>query len=243
MKHVLALILAALLLAACSGAPSTASTPGSPSLPPTTITTGDEAAARVIEANPSLAGIGPHDPNMIGECCSWQGSATGDGFTVTFEVGWGDCPAGCIDRHSWTYAVSRDGAVTLIDEQGPPVPPGVPGAGSSGSTGGGGILPGGTGVQGRVMAGPTCPVVKVNDPACADRPLGGVTIVVLTANGNEAGRTTSDQDGFYAFALPPGPYTLEPQSAEGMIRGSPPIDVVVGDGVVSVDIPYDTGIR
>ena len=73
--------------------------------------------------------------------------------------------------------------------------------------------------------------------------MGGVTIVVLTANGNEAGRTTSNQDGSYAFALPPGPYTLEPQAAGGIIRGSPPIDVVVPDGVVTIDIPYDTGIR
>ena len=55
-------------------------------------------------------------------------SETGDCYTVTFVVGWGDCPAGCINRHSWTFAVSKDGAVTIAAEQGPPVPPGTPGS-------------------------------------------------------------------------------------------------------------------
>jgi hypothetical protein len=242
-----AVVLAAFLIAGCSGAASTPAPSGPPTPAPTTIATLEDAAARVIQLNPGLAGVGPKDPNLIGGCCWWQGAPTGDGFTVTFQVGWGDCPAGCIDNHSWTYAVARDGAVSLIDEQGSPVPSGVPGAGSGtgggGSTGGGGILPGGTGIQGHVLAGPTCPVVRPNDPNCADRPLAGVTIVVLTANGTEAGRTTTDANGFYAITLPSGPYTIEPQQAEGMLRGSPPIDVVVGDGIVTVDVPYDTGIR
>ena len=160
----------------------------------------------MIELNPTLAGVEPKDPNLIGACCWWEGSATGDGFTVRFEVGWGDCPAGCIDRHSFTFAVARDGAVTLLNEDGTRIPPGMPGSGvgsgggpgssgggTDGSTGGG-ILPGGTGIVGRVLAGPTCPVERPDDPACADQPLSGVTVVVLTANGNEAGRTTSDQE-------------------------------------------------
>jgi hypothetical protein len=241
MKRFLAAILFTVLFGACSGA---AATPAAPTPAPTTIATLEDAAARVTELNPGLAGIGPKDPNLIGGCCFWEGEQTGDGFTVRFEVGWGDCPSGCIDRHAWTYAVSRDGAVTLTNETGSPVPSGVPGAGSSaGGTGGGGILPGGTGIQGHVLAGPTCPVAKPNDPACADRPLADATIVVLTANGSEAGRTTTDATGFYAFNLPPGPYTIEPQAVQGMMRGSPPIPVVVGNGVVTVDVPYDTGIR
>jgi hypothetical protein len=241
MKRSLAAILAVLLLAGCAGA---ASTPAPPTPAPTTIASVEDAAARVIEVNPSLAGIGPQDPTLIGGCCSWTGSETGDGYTVTFEVGWGDCPSGCIDRHRWTYAVTKDGAVTLLDEQGPPVPSGVPGAGTGGGGGtGGGILPGGTGIEGHVLAGPTCPVVTVNDPSCNDRPMGGVTIVVLTADGAEAARTTTDPSGHYAIPLPPGPYTLEPQPVHGFVRGAPSIQVVVVDGVVTVDVPFDTGIR
>src|SRR6187401_650791 len=151
MTRLLSLSLAVLLLAACSGAAG--SSPGSPTPAPTTISSADEAAARVMEVHPELAGIAEKDPTIIGGCCFWEGSATGDGYTVRFEVGWGDCMSGCIDRHSWTFAVSADGAVTLLDEQGStPVPSGVPGAGmdpgsGGGSGGGGGILPGGTGVE------------------------------------------------------------------------------------------------
>ena len=252
MLRILVSILSLILLVGCSGAASSSapSTPVASTPAPTTIATVEDAAARVIELYPTFAGIGPTDPNLIGGCCSWQGSATGDGYTVTFEVGWGDCPAGCIDRHAWTFAVTRDGIVTLLDDSGSPVPPGVPGSGvgsgggSDGSSGGGGgILPGGTGIEGHVIAGPTCPVVRLNDPACADRPLAGVTLIVLTAAGDEAARTTTDADGHFGFSLPPGPYTIEPQPVDGMLRGSDPIPVLVGDAVVTVDVPYDTGIR
>ena len=246
----LPLALLLLVIGACAGAASSGAPSGSPTPAPTTISSVDEAAARVMEVHPELAGIPAKDPTIIGGCCFWEGSATGDGYTVRFEVGWGDCLSGCIDRHSWTFAVSTDGAVTLLDEQGSsPVPSGVPGAGmdadgGGGSTGGGGgIVPGGTGVEGHAMAGPTCPVARPNDPACADRPVVGATLVFLTAEGVEAARTTTDADGFYAVPLPPGRYTIEPQPVEGMMHGSPPIPVVVADGVVNVDIPFDTGIR
>lgn len=248
----LLIALLTVLVAACAGAASNgAPPPGSPTPAPTTIASVEEAAARVAEVHPELAGIGPHDPDMIGGCCFWEGSQSGDGYTVRFEVGWGDCPAGCIERHAWTFAVSAAGGVTLLAEQGSPVPPGVPGAGmatgggsdGSDASGAGGLPPGSTGIQGQVLAGPSCPVERPNDPACADRPIPGVTVLVLTATGTEAGRTTTDENGFYAFALPSGPYTLEPQPVEGMMRGPGPIDVVVEDAVVTVDIPYDTGIR
>ena len=32
---------------------------------------------------------------------------------VTFEVGWGDCQAGCIDRHTWTWDGGADGSTVL----------------------------------------------------------------------------------------------------------------------------------
>jgi len=253
MTRTFASLLLLLALVACSGAASTeqpSTSPGQPTPAPTTIASIEDAAARVIEQYPSFAGIGPVDPNVIGGCCSWQGTETEDGYLVTFEVGWGDCPSGCIDRHAWTFAVTRDGAVTLVEDRGSPVPSGMPGSdlgdgpgGSSGIGGGGGILPGGSGISGRALAGPTCPVVTVDDPSCDDRPLAGVTLVVLTSNGVEAGRTTTDANGAYSFTLPAGPYTLEPQPVEGMFRGAQPIPVTVGDGVTVVDVLFDTGIR
>ena len=49
-------------------------------------------------------------------------------WQVVYTVGWGDCQAGCIDQHTWTYQVTPDGTVTLISEEGSPVPSGGGGA-------------------------------------------------------------------------------------------------------------------
>ncbi len=198
------------------------------------------AAARVAEVVPGFAGVGPKDPNIIGGCCFWEAHQTPDGHEVTFEVGWGDCQAGCIERHRWTYTVSWIGAVTLLTDSGDPVPPGVPGPGGGS---GGGIGPGGTGIQGRVLAGPTCPVVTLDDPSCDDRPVAGATILVLDVRGTEVARLLTDAGGNYAVALPAGQYTIEPQPVEGFMHLAKPVAVTVGDGVASVDIAFDTGIR
>ncbi len=124
MKTPLALLLLVSLIAGCaSGAAAPTTEP---------VTTAEAAAARVIAENPALAGIEPENPDMIGACCFWRAEESADGYRLEFEVGWGDCPAGCIDRHRWTYEVARDGSVELIAEEGPPVPAGVPGAEGSG---------------------------------------------------------------------------------------------------------------
>jgi hypothetical protein len=238
MRTLLAAAALALLLAACSGAASPTSSP-IPTPTSVTVTTPAQAAARVIAQVPSLAGIEEQDPDLIGGCCFWQATETGQGFEVTFEVGWGDCPAGCIDRHHWVYSVGRDGSVELISENGPPVPSGVPGAGG----GGGGILPGGSGIQGVVSAGPTCPVVTANDPNCNDRPVAGATILILDASGREVARLVTDAAGRYAATLPAGPYTVEPQPVEGLLGTAEPVAATVRDGFVTVDLAYDTGIR
>ena len=138
----------------------------SPELPTVTHQPG-HAARPSVEVVPGFAGIGPKDPNIIGGCCFWEAVQSSDGHDVTFEVGWGDCQSGCIERHRWTYSVSSNGAVTLVAESGEPVPSGVPGPGGGSPGGGttGGIPPGGTGIQGRVLPA-DLPVVTVNEPSC-----------------------------------------------------------------------------
>jgi hypothetical protein len=236
----LALAAVAIIVVGCAGGAGSTQPPRpSPSAPTVTVTTAEQAAARVAEVVPGFAGIGPKDPNIIGGCCFWEAVQTADGFEVTFEVGWGDCQAGCIERHRWAYTVSREGAVSLLTEGGDPVPSGVPGPGGSS----GGVVPGGTGIQGRVLAGPTCPVVTVNDPSCNDRPVAGATILVLDIRGAEVARLLTDANGNYTVALPSGPYTIEPQPVEGLMGVAEPVAVTVGEGVASVDLAYDTGIR
>ena len=236
----LALILG---LAGCAGGVSSGTPSASP--PTTSVTSPGAAAARVQEVVRPLGGIGEKQPDVIGACCFWEAERSPTGFRVVFEVGWGDCPSGCIDRHRWTYDVSADGAVQLAEESGPAVPPGVPGSGVGGGSatpGGGAILPGGSGITGRVTAGPTCPVVTVDNP-CDDRPIAGVPVVVLDVNGREVGRVMTDAEGRYSVTLPSGPYTIEPQPIEGLMRAPEPTQVTVDGGFVTVDLSYDTGIR
>jgi hypothetical protein len=110
-----------LFLAACSSAGGPPSTP-SPSPSGSPVTSPEEATARVQAAHPEFAGLGPLDPDLIGACCWAEAKAVEGGYQVEFTVGWGDCPAGCIYRHKWTFAVAPDGQVGLIGEEGPAVP-------------------------------------------------------------------------------------------------------------------------
>jgi hypothetical protein len=112
--------------ALASAAPSATGFPTT--TPPTgTVTTAEEAVARVVVERPDLAAIGPFDPDRIGGCCWYRASQAAGGFEVEFRVGWGDCPAGCIEEYTWTYRVAADGTVELLAEGGDPIPPeGVP---------------------------------------------------------------------------------------------------------------------
>lgn len=115
------------VMVACSGAGPSA--PASSAPPPSPIggpvTTPESAVAAVIAAEPRLTGIGPLDPGLIGQS-SWYEVTPASGvgaFLVAIRVGWGDCPAGCINEHRWLYAVQPDGTVILQSEDGDPVPP------------------------------------------------------------------------------------------------------------------------
>jgi hypothetical protein len=89
------------------------------------INTPDEAVARVVAEHPELASLRPFNPDMVGQCCWYRVTPVADGYDVVMQVGWGDCPAGCIDKHVWTFHVGTDGTVGLVTESGDPVAPGV----------------------------------------------------------------------------------------------------------------------
>jgi hypothetical protein len=135
------LLVLAVVLAACSGSaggytPPPASGQPSPAASSNPagggpVSTPEEAAQRVIDLDPRFAGIGPKNPDLIGGCCFYEATPTANGFDVNVELGWGDCPAGCISRHRWSYAVGTDGTTTLVSESGDPVPSGFPGGGGS----------------------------------------------------------------------------------------------------------------
>jgi len=69
----------------------------------------------------------PLTPDVIGASKWWVATPIEDGgYTIELTVGWGDCPAGCINRHVWTFTVAADGTATLVKESGDEVPTTLP---------------------------------------------------------------------------------------------------------------------
>jgi hypothetical protein len=206
----------------------------------------------VLALDPAFAGIGPKNPNLIGQSAWYEVSPATVGWRVTITRGWGDCEAGCISRHTWTYAVDGTGAVTLAAESGDPLPAATGGGGGGGSPSASPPVAvpaeGGPWIVGRATAGPVCPVVRnPPDPACADRPVAGAVIVIRDGAGVEVARATTGADGTFLVAVPRGgPWTVEAQAVEGLMGTPAPFEAEVANGSgawVSVKVPYDTGIR
>jgi hypothetical protein len=229
------------VIAACG--PGAASSPSSsagpsPSAVPTapTVDSPAAAAAVVIASDTRFAKLTPQNPNLIGQCCFYTATQTGAAYAVTIEIGWGDCPAGCISRHHWFYSVAADGTFHLDREDGPPVPAGVPDLGD-------GTTDGQIGIRGLATAGPVCPVVRPNDPACADRPVAGATVHVIDETGTEVATLETDATGAFRVTLPPGRYRLVSDPVQGLMGTAQPVDVTVGTTLAQVTLLYDTGIR
>jgi hypothetical protein len=122
----------AVALAACSGAAAPSPTPV-PTVRPTPtpiiakVSTPADAAALVIATNPLFTGTTELRSDVIGASRWWTAKPlAGGGYQIELTVGWGDCMAGCIERHVWTFEVDAAGAVKLVSEAGDPVPSDLP---------------------------------------------------------------------------------------------------------------------
>jgi hypothetical protein len=186
-----------------------------------------DAIRLALEQDARFAGIGPREPDLVGQAAWYEVADADDGWQITIHIGWGDCPAGCINQHSWIYGVSRAGDVSLVSEDGDP-------------------LPAETGVYGRVVAGPTCPVETIPpQPGCEARAVAGAQLLFLDSAGAEVARATSAADGSFRVDLPPGAYRLVPQPVEGLMGTAPEttFTVKLGRPLTKLTIAYDTGIR
>ena len=99
------------------------------------------------------------------------------------------------------------------------------------------------GISGIALSGPTCPVERPGDPACAPRPVAGTTIVIRDATGADVTTIVTDAAGRFHVALAAGAYTVVGQPVEGLMGNPAPLDVDVAEGDVTVELSYDTGIR
>ena len=106
------------------------------------------------------------------------------------------------------------------------------------------VVTGGVRVTGRVVAGPTCPVVtEPPQSGCDERPVPGAVLLVLDSAGEQAARVTSAADGTFAVVLPAGRYRLVPQPVPGLMGTAPEQPFTVGSQPSALTVAYDTGIR
>jgi len=98
-----------------------------------------------------------------------------------------------------------------------------------------------SGIEGRAIAGPTCPVQRVGSP-CPERPVGDA-VVFVERDGHQVARFTTDADGTFRVTLDPGTYTLVPASGRPFPIGRPVAVTVSAGSYAHVDLRYDTGIR
>src|ERR1700682_349280 len=103
--------------------------------------------------------------------------------------------------------------------------------------------PSGTGIQGLVQSGPTCPVERINSP-CPPRPL-AATIVVRDASGREVARTHSGADGHFKVDVAPGTYTVVGLNIGSSMlpRPIPTTATVTSGSYTAITVEYDSGIR
>lgn len=105
------------------------------------------------------------------------------------------------------------------------------------------IVPLNSGISGRVLAGPQCPVIQAGSP-CPDKPI-KATMVIVSEAGDE--RTVkSSEDGAFRIELAPGEYTVKAQPVDDSGFPTPPADqrvTVAADRFTDIQVSYDTGIR
>ncbi len=98
-------------------------------------------------------------------------------------------------------------------------------------------------IRGSVLLAPMCPVESTESP-CPGRPLAGVTVRVVDADGNVRASAVSDDDGAFTIDVAPGSFLLTASIEEDSARSVGPVRVAVGAGeVVHADVLVDSGIR
>jgi hypothetical protein len=107
------------------------------------------------------------------------------------------------------------------------------------------VTDGSSGISGTVLLGPTCPVQREPpDPQCEDKPY-STSLVVTTVDGARViASFTSDSNGSFRVAVPPGEYAIRSAAAANIrpyCSGGPVM--VRASGYATTTVQCDTGIR
>lgn len=101
----------------------------------------------------------------------------------------------------------------------------------------------GNGIQGSVLLGPTCPVVRnPPDSQCADKPY-QTSLKLITSIGQTVKTFSSDASGNFKVDVGPGQYEIIGASTQTLPRCSSQGTIVVGNGYTTANVYCDTGIR
>jgi hypothetical protein len=104
-----------------------------------------------------------------------------------------------------------------------------------------------SGIIGRIVAGPTCPVESVlPSPRCAPRPLAATVRIYAPGHRSHARVVRSGRDGQFRVGLAPGTYVVAPLGRPGSPLPRPPAATRVkvrSERYTRITIIYDTGIR
>ncbi len=108
--------------------------------------------------------------------------------------------------------------------------------------GGNSILPYNSGIQGVVLRGPMCPVVRLGEE-CGDAPYETEVVVSRATPYKVFATMKSDRDGKFLINLPPGDYLVS-ASNEGISKTCDTVSVTVSpEELKNITISCDTGIR
>lgn len=104
-------------------------------------------------------------------------------------------------------------------------------------------IPADTGIEGQVLIGPMCPVVRQGQE-CPDQPYQAV-LIILTSAGRKVTQITTDADGKFHLPLAPGAYVMHPRAPQNSpmpFATDQVFDVVKGQ-FTTISVVFDSGIR
>jgi Carboxypeptidase regulatory-like domain len=97
-----------------------------------------------------------------------------------------------------------------------------------------------TGITGQVFLSPVHPVQRSGESN--ERPH-QATISIINASNEVVTQVQTDAEGHFQVTLEPGTYTLRPESTGVRPLAKPQTVIVPGEGFISVQVRYDSGIR
>jgi hypothetical protein len=112
---------------------------------------------------------------------------------------------------------------------------------AAGACGAGGGAAATSGIRGRALVGPMCPVETQNSP-CPDVPYHGTVVATDTDSGKQY-TTESNEKGAFQLSVPPGTYEVSIVSESPPPFAKPQTVTVPADAFVQVTLSVDSGIR